>query len=197
MTAATKGAIVGALWAAVLLAFLAVIETMRQAHGVFALAEVLYEPKAFDTSPMLVVGASVSAAATVGAAFGKLALRVVAQARTRAMLLALAAFPALYVVLALALTIIWVPKAAKEGFVATILVPIGSLLYAAYGMVMVVPVAVIPAVLAAVMLEGWTRPDGQGRHGTAHPRVLRWTMGALIVLMVALAAFAVLQWPRS
>jgi hypothetical protein len=94
-------------------------------------------------------------------------------------------------------SIIWVPQAAKKGVVTMLLVPVGSLLYAAYGMVMVVPVAAVPAMLAAVMLEGWTRPDEQRQRGTADPRVRRWTMQVLTAVTVALTTFAAFRWPRS
>jgi hypothetical protein len=197
VTPATRGAIVGATWASVLLALLAAIKTTRYAHGGFAIADVLFNPESFNSSPGLIVGASVCAATVVGAAFGRIASRMTSPAKTRAALLVFLSFPALYLVLALALTIIWAPQAAKQGGVSILLLPVGSLLYAAFGMVLVVPVAAVPAILAAVMLEGWTRPDGQGRHGTADPGVLRLTMQALIVVMVVLAAVAAFRWPQG
>jgi len=78
-----------------------------------------------------------------------------------------------------------------------LLFPVGSLLYAAYGMVMVVLVGALPAVLAALMLEGWTRPESQGQGGMANPRVRRWPLGLVAVVAVTLAALAVSRWTKS
>ena len=194
---AKRGAMVGAVWASALLSLLAFLKATQNAHGIFTLANPLYDPKAFSTSPTVVVAASVVAAAVVGAGLGLVAVRMTSTASARALLLVLASVPSLYVLLVVALTIIWVPQAAREDFTAVLLVPVGSLLYAAYGMVMVVPVAALPAALAALMLEGWTRPESQGQGGMANPRVRRWSLGLVAVVAVTLAAMAVSRWPKS
>jgi hypothetical protein len=112
-------------------------------------------------------------------------------------ILLLAAFPALYVLVVLVLTLLWLPSAAGEDLTAVLLVPVASLLYAAYGMVMAAPVAALPAVLAAVMVEGWTRPEGRRATGLAHPTVRRWAMQVVLAGAAALATFAAIRWPRS
>jgi hypothetical protein len=197
--AAGRGALVAALGASALLALLAAVKTTQYAHGVFALADALFDPKAFQAGPARVVAAVLAASAVVGAGVALIARRVIAPAWTRAVLLSLVSFPALYVLVALALTLIWWPNAAREDLTAVALVPVASLLYAAFGMVMVAPVAALPAVLAAVMLEGWTRPeDGAiSAVGLGHPAVRRWVMYVVIAVTVVLATFATLRWPRS
>lgn len=180
-----------------LLSLLAAMKSTRHVQGAFALADVLYDPTAFSSSPAYVVLASMVGAGLVGAGLGLLARRLTAPAFARAVLLSLASLPALYVVLAVALTIIWVPQAAKEDLVSVLLVPVGSLLYAAYGMVTAVPVAVPPAILAALMLEGWTRPEAMGQGGLARPRVRSWAMQGLVAVTAALIAFAAFRWPKS
>jgi hypothetical protein len=195
--AAGRGALVAVLWASALLALLAAVKTTRYAHGVFALADALFDPKAFQAGPVRVVSASLVAAAVVGAGVALLARRVGAPGWNRAILLSLVSFPALYMLIALALTLIWLPNAAKEDFTAVPLVPVASLLYAAYGMVMVAPVAALPAVFAAVMVEGWTRPESDSTTGLARPGVRRWVMKVVLAATAALTTFAAFRWPRS
>jgi hypothetical protein len=195
--AAGRGLATAALWAAVLLSLLGAVYTTRHVQGVFTLADVLFDPTAFSSSPVYVVLASLLGAGLVGAGFGLLARRLTAPAFARAVLLSLASLPALYVVLAVALTIIWVPQAAQEDLVSVLLVPVGSFLYAAYGMVVAVPVAVPPAILAALMLEGWTRPEAAGQGGLARPRVRRWATQGIVAVTVALITFAAFRWPKS
>ncbi len=195
--AASRGALVAVLWASALLALLAAVKTTRYAHGVFALADALFDPKAFQAGPARVVAASLVAAAVVGAGVALLARRVAAPVWTRAVLLALMSFPALYVLIAVALTLIWIPNAAREDLTAVTLVPVASLLYAAYGMVMVTPVAALPAVFAAVMVEGWTRPESDRATGLAHPAVRRWVTQIVLAITAALATFAAFRWPRG
>lgn len=159
-TAAWRGAFVSTLWAAALLALLASLRVLGRHDGIFTVADPLFDGKAFQARPGLVVAASILAAALVGAIFGALARRVNAPASVRAIILVLASFPALWVLIAVALSLIWLPQAANADLLsAALFLPLGSLMYAAYGMVMVVPVAALPATLAALMLEGWTRPE--------------------------------------
>ena len=188
-----------ALWASALLAFLAGVHTTRYAAGrCFMLSTVLFEPKALlDTGPALVVIISVAAAACVGGFLGVFAERLTGSGTARALVLAVASLPALYVVVALSWMIIWLPLAPKHDLTSALLVPVWALVYAAFGMVMVLPVAVVPAVLAVLMLEGWTRPDGEGQGGLARPGVRRWVTDVVVALTAALTTFAFFRWPKT
>jgi hypothetical protein len=185
------------LWAAALLALLAAARATQLTDGLFALADPFFEPRAFSSSPAYVVAASILASALAGAGLGLIGRRLMGRALVRSLLLAVFSLPALYVLIALALTILWIPQTAKDGFTAALLTPVGSLPYAAYGMVLAAPIAAPPAILAALMLEGWTRPEDRGQGGLANPRLRRWTMHLLVAATAAFTTFAALRWPRA
>ncbi len=194
--AARRGAVTGALWSAALVSLLAAVRTTGYARGGFALAYALFDSKVFGSTPPRVIAAVVSAAAVVGAALGLLARLIAAPAGARAALLALASLPVPPLVLAIALTIAWVPTAARESLTAVALVPWGAFLFAIQLIPMALRVAVPLAILAALVLEGWTRPEARGRGGLANPRVRRLSMQVLAAVTVALATFAALRWDR-
>jgi hypothetical protein len=194
--AARRGAVTGALWSAALSSLLAAVRTTGYARGGFALAYALFDWKVFGSTPLRAIAAVVLAAAVVGAAFGLLARWISAPAGARAALLALASLPAPPLVLATALTIVWVPTAARESLAAVALVPGGAFLFAVQLTPMALRVAVPAAILAALMLEGWTRPESRGRGGLANPRARRLSMQVLVAVTVALTTFAALRWDR-
>ena len=65
--AAGRGALVAVLWASALLALLDAVRTTQYAHGLFTLADVIFDPRAFQAGPVRVIAASLVAAAIVGA----------------------------------------------------------------------------------------------------------------------------------
>ena len=95
--AAGRGALVAVLWASALLALLDAVRTTQYAHGLFTLADVIFDPRAFQAGPVRVIAASLVAAAIVGAGVSMLGRRIGAPGWTRAILLSLVSFPALYV----------------------------------------------------------------------------------------------------
>jgi hypothetical protein len=197
--AAARGAAIAALWASALLAFLAAVRTTPYAAGRhFVLSVVLFDSTALlDTAPVLVAIIAVATAALVGAILGVFAERLTGSGTARAAVLAVASLPALYVVVALSWIIIWLPYAPEHDLRDTLLMLVWSLVTAAVGMVMVLRVAVIPAVLAALMLEGWTRPAREGQGGLARPGVRRWVLHVLVAVTAALTTFAFLRWPKT
>ncbi len=196
-SAAARGAILAVAWATALFSLLAAVKTVQHGHGLLALADPLFERDTFDASPAYVIGASLVAAALVGAAMGRLGRRLTSPPPVRVAVLTLASLPALFGVIWLALSIIAIPSLWKDGVVAVLLAPVGALLYAAYGIVFAAPVAWLPSVLAGLMLEGWTRPEARPQRGLASPRLRRWTLHVLVAAIAAFTTFAVLRWPRA
>lgn len=196
-TAAIRGAFVAILWAAVLLGFLAVITVTHNNRSVFGVADLLFGPRAVHGTPIVVMLASLTAAALVGAGLGALAIQITAPVPVRAVVLVLVSFPALWVQIAVALSLIQFGREAARGHATSaLLVPFESLLFAAYGMVIFIPVAAVPALLAALMLEGWTRPESHPQTGLARPAVRRSVARVVMALAAALAAFALRGWRK-
>jgi hypothetical protein len=161
--AALRGAITATLWAGLVLASLAILQASERSYWFTRnyaepLADALFN-KSFDVGWVWVVLASLVAAALVGGLFGLFSRRFVAPPLARAVGLALLSVPALYLVVAVALFLFWAPEFAVKDPLGLPLALVASLLYAAYGMVMVLPVATLPAIAAAIMVERWTRSE--------------------------------------
>ncbi len=137
--AAALGAAHGVAGAVLLLALVAAARAAGSRHWSLAAVELLFESKAFDVGAAYSVTASLAAAGLVGAAMGVLARRLTTSTGIRVVVLVALVVPALYVVVALSLTLILAPVTAKESLSGLAMLPVACLLYSALGTVMVAP----------------------------------------------------------
>ncbi len=197
--AALRGAGTAVLWALLAVALLASIgEGVRGGPSggrVEAIAEMFLELME-GSGPLVVTGVVVSMSAIVGAGMGLLAARLRLNATMRAVVLALAALPALWLVIAGAWTLLFFPWVVEEPASAPWFLVV-AFFYSGVSIFVAAPVLVTPAVLAAVLLEGWTRPEQLRQTGLANPTLRRRILWVLVMLVSALTTFAARGWFRK
>lgn len=190
------------MWAVVTFALFACIGEMVPAtYGptqavIGAFADILLDVLR-SAGPLLVCGVLVAVSATTGAVMGLVAgqLRSGVVVR-RVVVLAVAALPAIWVVFGATWALAWLPHLIIDAPTKLLWVPAGVIAYATIGVVVAAPVLVVPAVLAVVLLEGWTRPQTLPQTGLARPEARRWLLRGLVAAATALTTFAALNWWR-
>jgi hypothetical protein len=112
------------------------------------------------------------------------ALRLVGSPLRRVALLVLGAVPALYLSVATALLLLYAPHAVTSGLSTLAVLPFGCLLYAVIGAVFMLPTAIVPMVISALLISDnyfcrsatttlagrAARADGVSGLGSATPR---------------------------
>jgi F0F1-type ATP synthase assembly protein I len=146
--------------------------------------------KAFEVAAAYAILASLVASTLVGLALGVLARRLTASIARRIVVLAISTVPALYLIVAVALVLIFAPQVARQGARELAEVPGVVLIWSVFGTVMVLPAALLPAVASVLMLEGRTRPSALGQRGLANPAVRRRILQLLLAVTAALLTFA-------
>jgi len=199
--AARRGAVTAVLWAVVTFALLACIGEMvaglhRPAQNMVAGFAEVFHDNMRDAGPLIVAAALLVVSSVTGAVMGLLARRMLLTAVRRVVLLALAALPALWLVVGATWALGWVPRLVVDEPTNLLWLPLGALWFAAIGIVVAAPALVVPAVLAALALEGWTRPEGLPQTGLARPATRRWVLRGLLAAAAALTTFATLNWWR-
>jgi hypothetical protein len=193
---AMRGALLGTFWASALLSLLALVKTMPWAPHTNALLTTLFgPPKAHPTVPVGLLFLCIAVAAVVGAGLGSIAVRITGTARRRLRAILILSIPALYFYMLVMVIVNGALEAAGKGLDQLLALPFMAVFGAIVGAVMVVPVAGLPLGLAALMLEGWTRPESLGQGGMANPGVRRWSLGLVAFVAVTLAVSAASRWP--
>ena len=198
--AALRGAVTALLWSAASVALLASIAVAalarRSARGNFEeFAGVLLDNMQ-GAGPFAVTMAVLVVSAMAGGVMGLLARRLRGTVAWRCGFLILAAVPVLWLVVAGAWALAWLPKVIAEQPRALVWMPVGALWFSGIGIVVAAPALLLPTALAAVTLEGWTRPDTLPQTGLARPGLRRRVLLVLVVLVAALTTFAALNWSR-
>jgi hypothetical protein len=141
-------------------------------------------------------GVALALTAVTGAALGLVSGRLRLRPSLRVAVLAVASIPTLWLVVAATMLLASLPAAAAENPAALAWAPVGALYFSAFAVVFAAPVLVAPAVLAAVLLEGWTRPEELARTGLAAPELRRRVLLVLLTAAAAVTTFAALTWLR-
>jgi len=198
--AALRGAASATLAAAVVLPLVVTVDRnallFEPAMLVRAFAEILHENLPSAT-PLTITAGYLLAVAAAGALMGVLAKRVRARAPARFVILATAALPALWVVVASTWTVIWLPNMLRQEPRLLPSVPLAAFWFTALALLYAAPVLVVPAVLAALVLEGWTRPEMLPQTGLARPELRRWILLGLVTVATAATTFAALNRSRA
>jgi hypothetical protein len=199
--AARREAVVAVLLAAVTLALLACLSELVPA--VRDSAQYLVEPFAGalvgnmqGDHPILVAAVLLFVAEVTGAALGLMARRLRLRVIPRVVVLALAVLPALWIGLAMTLMFVWVPRLMTLEAKKLMTAPVGALWFAGIGVIFASPVLAAPAIFAALLLEGWTRPEALPQTGLARPKARRWLLRGLGAAATAFTTFAALNWWR-
>jgi len=192
---ALRGAVVALLWSSAVLAFLGAVRAaghpailVDYADLVFGYAHAFFEDGVLGARPYVIAGTSIGAATFVGAALGTLAGRIRARVWIRCILLIVLSVPGLWMLIYVVFVLGSVqPTSWSRNDVSAL--P-GFAGIALLGLVMIAPVAVLPAALGMIMLEGWTRPAGTRVTGMARSEVRGWTIRVLVLATAAFAAVA-------
>jgi hypothetical protein len=191
--AAKAGAAYAAVNAGFYLAGVAAASVLAGNHWSLAVPRFALDPQAFDLPVPITVAVSVASAAVLGSLVGRLALRLVGSPLNRVALLVLVAVLALYLSVALSLLLLYGPHAVKAGLSALAVLPFACLLYAVVGTIFMLPTAIVPMVISALLVEGATRPPELGHGGLAAPAARRLAVQILVAAAVACGTFA---WVR-
>jgi len=175
------------------LAGVAAASVFKGDHWSLAVPRLALDPQAFSLPVPVTVASLAASAALLGALVGRAGLRLVGSPLRRVAVLVLMAIPALSVSVAIALLLLLAPRAATAGLSALAVLPFGCLLYAVIGTVFMLPTAIVPMAISALLIEGATRPAGQGQGGLANPGVRRLTLQILVAATVACGTFAWLR----
>lgn len=198
--AARRGAVTAVLGAVVALGLLVCIGEVvhgENGGGVVAMFAGIVLDLTHRAGPLAFTLDVVCASTLTGAWMGVLAARLQYSALRRVVVLSLATLPALWVIIAVAwagLTVL--PHAAVEAPSNLLTSSVGALWFALIGMVFGAPSLILPALLAAVVVEGWTRPDTLPQTVLARPAARRWVLRGLVAAAAALTTFAALNWWR-
>jgi hypothetical protein len=187
------GAAYAAVSAVAYLAGVAAATVLAGNHWSLAVPRLALDPQAFDLPVPVTVAASAASAAILGTLVGRLAVRLVGSPLRRVALLMLVAVPALYLSVALALLLLYAPHAVEAGLSALAVLPFACLLYAVVGTIFMLPTAVMPMVISALLVEGATRPPELGHGGLATPVARRLALQILVATAVACGTFAWLR----
>lgn len=187
------GAAYAAVSAIAYLAGVAAASVVAGNHWLLAVPRFALDPQMFDLPVPITAAASVASAALLGTLVGRLAFRLAGSPLRRVALLVLAAIPALYLAVAMAMLLLWAPHAVKAGLSALTVLPFACLLYAVIGTIFMLPTAILPMVFSALLVEGATRPAALGQGGLAAPAARRLALQILVAMAVACATFAWLR----
>jgi len=196
-----RGGLVGVLFASALLAVLAAAHASGlDEHDLLRVAHVFFvRTDGYPPYPPILAIASVLAAFLVGAGLGMLGQRLRLRPRTRGVVLILVSIPALYVLIVIAEGIGLVAASLVGQWtvapvLATLLLPF---FLGVYGTAATLPVALLPVILAAFMIEGWTRHEANEPTGLARPVSRGRVVAIVLVVTAGLAGFAIVRWPGS
>jgi hypothetical protein len=188
--AAWTGASYAAVSAVAYLAGVAAASVVAGSHWSLAAPRLALDPQAFALPVPIRMAASVASAAFTGALIGRLAHRLSGSPLRRVAVLVLVAVPALLLSVATVLTVLFAPHVIKTGLAALAVLPFACLLYAAFGTVFMLPTAIVPIVICALLVEGATRPAELGQGGMAAPAARRLALQILVAVAVACGTFA-------
>ncbi len=191
--AAISGAACAAISAVAYLAAVAAASVVAGNHWLLAVPRFALDPQAFDLPVPITVAASVGSAAVLGSLVGRLGLRIGGSPLRRVALLVLVAVPGLYFSVATALLLLYAPHALKAGPSSLAVLPFACLLYAVIGTIFMLPTAILPMVMSALLVEGATRPPELDHGGLARPAARRL---ALQILVAAAAVCGTFAWSR-
>lgn len=149
-----------------------------------------------EERPLGVVAGGVTASAALGAAMGVFAKRVRGSPARRGVVTFLAGVPVLWFVIAITITTMvllpaMVTRSPEVPLVGYLLV---ALLWATMGLVPGAPFLAPALIAAALILEGWTRPESLPQTGLARTRLRTGVLIAFSVVAAALTTLAILNW---
>lgn len=169
---------------------------LRPGAGAGALFADALLDNARDAGPLAVVVVLVGASVVTGGVMGRIAARLRGSRLRRIVMLSLVAVPALWIIVAATWAVGWAPRVIAEEPAKMLWMPLGALWFATIGIVVGAPLLALPVVFAAVLLEGWTRPEALPQTGLARPGLRRAVLLTLAAVAAALTTFAALNWRR-
>ncbi len=190
----------GALWSAMLLALLALVRTLAWTPPANAVLIALFGPPLGQPGGQLVVhtgllAASVAVASAVGAGMGGIAAGLGGTGLRRSGLLLILSIPALYLFVYVMFVGSTASEVARAGLDQLVALPFMAVFGAVVGVVNVLPFVALPLVLAALVLEGWTRAPSAPPGGMSRPAVRATSIGLVAAAGLGMAALAAARWP--